>query len=356
MEKNRDVLEMLDLMIRPGFCVKNRKIVKINQAAQGCGLEVGADVLPLLMTGAEEYAAFSDGALYLTLELAGQSCGASVSRIDSVDVFLLEQGADDQELRAMALAARELREPLSNVMITAERLFPLTALQEDPQTRAQVARLNRGLYQILRVLGNMSDAARSVSADRQEIRELRSLFDEIFEKAKAVLVHAGLTLTYQGLSEEVYGLVCAQQLERAVLNILSNALKFTPRGGTVEVSLTRRGHVLRLSVQDSGSGIGETIRSSIFSRYLRQPAVEDSRYGIGLGMVLIRSAASDHGGAVLIDQPEGKGTRVTMTLDLRRRPETVLRSRILSVDYAGERDHWLVELAESLPPEVYEAD
>ena len=92
----------------------------------------------------------------------------------------------------------------------------------------------------------------------------------------------------------------------------------------------------------------------MFSRYLRQPALEDSRYGIGLGMVLIRTAAANHGGAVLIDQPEGTGTRITMTLSIRQSKETVLRSNILRVDYAGERDHGLIELSDCLPAELYE--
>lgn len=356
MEERNDVLGMLDMMLRPGFCVKDHTIVKVNQAAQSLFLAPGYEIVPLLQTGVEEYESFTQGVLHLTLNLAGEDIGASVTRLEDLDVFLLEQEADDRELKAMALAAKELREPLSSVMITAERLFPLTALQDDPQTRNQVARLNRGLYQMLRVLGNMSDAGRMPEADRQELRELSGLFREIFEKAQAVLVHTGLELRYQGLAGPVHGLANVQQLERAVLNILSNAIKFTPPGGTIDVTLTRRGRFLRLSVQDSGSGISENVRGNLFSRYLRQPAIEDSRFGLGLGLVLIRSAAACHGGAVLIDQPDGVGTRVTMTLDLERRSDAALRSQIFTVDYAGERDHWLVELADSLPVEQYEVD
>ena len=356
MEEKKDTLGMLDLMIRPGFCVKENRIIKVNQAAESLFLAPDTDVRTLLLTGAEEYAAFTGGALYLTLNLSGQSCGASVTRVEDTDVFLLEQESGNQELRSMALAARELREPLTNVMITADRLFPMSALQDDPQAKEQVARLNRGLFQMLRILGNMSDAGRGPSPARQETRELGSLFGEIFEKAESLVAHTGIALTYQGLSEEVYSLADAEQLERAVLNILSNAIKFTPKDGTIEASLIRRGRMLRLSVLDSGSGIAENVRSSVFSRYLRQPAIEDSRFGIGLGMVLIRSAASHHGGAVLIDQPDGKSTRITMTLAIRQSKETMLRSNVLRVDYAGERDHGLVELSDCLPVEVYEKE
>lgn len=353
MEENKETMGMLDLMIRPVFCVKDQKIVKVNSAAEGLMLAAGADISPLLQTGREEYAAFEGGCLYLMLNVGGQSLGASVTRMEGQDVFVVEQDADQAELRSMALAARELREPLSSVMITADRLFPMSALAEDQETRQQVARLNRGLYQMLRILGNMSDAGRSCVSSRQETREMGSLFHEIFEKADSFIAHTGLTLTYEGLTEAIYCLADAEQLERAVLNILSNAIKFTPKGGAIEAKLTRIGHFLRLSVQDSGSGIAGNVLGSVFDRYLRQPALEDSRYGIGLGMVLIRAAATNHGGTVLIDQPEGKGTRITMTLAIRQNADNVLRSPVMRVDYAGERDHGLIEFSDSLPIDLY---
>jgi hypothetical protein len=57
---------------------------------------------------------------------------------------------------------------------------------------------------------------------------------------------------------------------------------------------------------------------------------------------------------VLIDHPEGSGTRITMTLDIRQNPTTNVRSPLLRMDYTGERDHSLVELAEILPAALYE--
>lgn len=356
MEEQRDTLGMLDLMIRPGFCVKENRIVKVNQAAEGYFLAPGMEIEPLLLTGKDEYREFTGGCLYLTLSLSGRSLGASVTRMDGVDVFVIEQDADNKELRSMALAARELRDPLANVMSTADNLFPLSALQDDPHTRDQVARLNRGLFQMLRVVGNMSDANRYTASSRQETVAITSELEEIFEKAQSLIAHTGSRLTYESLHEPIYCLADKEQLERAVLNILSNAIKFTPKDGTIEASLTRRGRMLRLSVQDSGAGIAETVRANVFHRYLRQLTIEDSRFGIGLGMVLIRSAAAHHGGAVLIDQPEGKGTRITMTMAIRQNQDAILRSPIIRVDYAGGYDHALLELADSLPASVYEKE
>lgn len=354
MEQEKDSLGMLDLMIHPGFCVNNGVITKVNKAAEGLLLTAGTNIQPLLLTGKEEYAAFTDGCLYLSLSVSGKPWGASVSRVGNAHVFVLEQESDFGELRSMALAARELREPLTNIMVTANRLFPLTS--DDPETKGQVARLNRGLYQMLRILGNMSDAGRSTSLSRMESRDVNSLFAEIFERAETLVAHAGITLTYRGLDQAAVCPVDAEQLERAIWNMISNAIKFTPVGGTIQVSLTRNGSMLYLQVRDNGSGIAENIKGSVFSRYLRYPAIEDNRYGIGLGMVLIRSAAANHGGTVLIDSPKGSGTRVTMTINMNcdQGQDTTLRSPILRVDYAGGRDHSLLELSDHLPPSLYE--
>ena len=356
MENRIDAMGMLDLIVRPGFCVKDNTIVKVNQAAAAWGLAPGTGIQTLLLTGKEEYAEFQDGCLYLTISVGGESWGTSVTRMGDFHIFLMEQEADQAELQAMALAARELREPLANVMTTADRLFPMSALQEDPAIREQVARMNRGLLQMLRVIGNMSDANRyaSDSGSRMEARDICSLLQEIFDHSGELLSHGNLKLRFQNLPTPIHCLVDSEKLERAVLNILSNAMKFTPRGGTVDCSLTRRGNMLYLQVRDTGSGIAENLKGSIHSRYLRKPGLEDSRFGIGLGMVLIRSTAALHGGTVLIDQPQDGGTRITMTLAIRQNTEGNLRSNILRVDYAGERDHALLELAENLPASLFD--
>lgn len=354
MEEQKEIYGMLDLMIRPGFCVKENKIVKLNQAAEGLLLTPGTDVQTLFLTGSEEYAAFESGCLYLELSLAGRECGASVTRMDGIDIFVLDQEADQGELQALALAARELREPLNNLTAIAGSLLPRAIPDSDAKVSNLLARMSRGLYQMQRILGNMSDAGRGSASSQQETRNISQVFAEIFEKAAVLVEYTGIHLHYEGLREEIHGLLDAQQMERAVLNILSNAIKFMPQGGSIDAALTRHGSILQLSILDSGSGIAENVRSSVFSRYLRQPVIEDSRYGIGLGMVLVRATATHHGGTVLIDQPSGKGTRVTMTMKLRQSDTPQVRT--LHTDITGGRDQGLIELSGCLPVSVYEKE
>lgn len=344
---------ILDLLICPGFCVKENIITQVNQAAAAMLLTPGTDVRTLLLTGFEEYAAFQGDSLYLKLNLQQEGWGAAVTRKGNADYFLLDQPAEDCALQALALAAKGLRETLSGALISAD-LLTQSADPANENVQDQLARLNRGLNRTLRLIGNMSDAGNWPNPNRQEIREIGSVFAEIFEKAQSVTEKAGIALTFTGLSKEIYTLADSEQLERAVLNILSNAMKFTPAGGSIQANLTLQGRRLQLRILDTGSGIPEEILGSAFTRYLRQPGLEDSRFGVGLGMRLIRSAASAHGGTVLVDRPEGFGTRITLTMAIRQDGGTTLRSPILlKQDYAGERDHVLLELSDCLPAELY---
>ena len=355
MEQHQDTMAMLDLITRPAFCVKNGVIVRVNKAAEGMSIETSTPVLPLLATGQTEYAEFSNGCLYLTLQPSGAELGASVVSMEGFDVFIIEDENDQAELKAMALAAQTLRDPLSGVMTMAASLLPTVENTGDPAAADQMARLNRGLFQILRILGNMSDADRyrTDTLPRIETRDITALMGELFEKLTVMTEHAGISLTIENLQDSLYCLVDSEKLERAVYNIFSNAMKFTPQGGSIHAKLTRRKNYLYLTVQDSGSGIPENERSSIYTRFLRQPGLDDSRQGIGLGMVLIRSAATAHGGTVLIEQPKDTGLRLTMTLEIRQNREGLVRSPGLRVDYAGEWDHSLIELSESLPASLY---
>ena len=355
MDHITDAMEMIAHLHHPAFCVRDGIIINVNTAAAGRMIEPGTAISNLMKTGVEEYRDYTGGCLYLTLTVCGQDLGFSVTRKNGFDLFHLEQDAQNFELQAMALAARELREPLASIMITADHLFPTADRAEDPETAAQIARINRGLFQMLRLISNMSDASYYATEGNPSmaVTNITGCLEEVFSKAAALVEKAGIQLQYEGIDEPVFGLASTDMLERAVLNILSNAIKFTPAGGRIQAKLSRRDSKLYLSILDTGSGIAEAARSNLFSRYNREPGVEDGRFGIGLGFVMIRSAAAHHGGTVLVDQPQEGGTRITLSLSIRSGSSNQLRSPILKVDYAGERDHGLLELSDVLPAELY---
>ena len=344
MEEQMDILELVP---QPGFHVRDGKILQVNQAAQVLLLSPGQAIAPLLKTGREEYAAFSGGQLYLTLELAGQIRSATVTRMGDCNLFLLESDAEQEDFRSMELVSMELRNPLMTVITNARQLL------EETENRETAARLNRGLAQLLRLTSNLSDVGRYREVSCMETRDICSLVEELLEKSRTLMDGNAVHLSWELPREAIPCLFDPEQVERAVWNLVSNAAKFLPKEGTIQVKLTRHSQRLHLTVADSGSGIAEQIRSTVFQRYLRQPGIEDSRYGLGLGMVIVRTTAANHGGTVLIEPNGASGTRVTMTLAIRQGADNTLRSPILRPDYSGGWDHGLMELSDCLPAGKY---
>ena len=344
MEQKRKITDLLDQIPQPGFLVQGDQIQAVNPAAAALLLAPGQAFLPMIHTGRQDYPAFAQGQLCLTLTIGDQCRNAVIHRMDETDLVLLEEDSMTGEFRSMALVSMELRQPLMQAILSTGQL----AVPQDPAA----ARINRSLMQMLRLVSNMADISRYTAASRMEVRDADSFLLELFEKA-AALYGDGLDIRFEGLGQPIFTRMDPEQLERDVWNILSNCMKFTPGGGTIRGRLTRQDNVLRLTVEDSGSGIAEAVRSTLFRRYLRQPGIEDSRFGLGLGLAIVRTAAANHGGTVMISSaPEG-GTRITMTMAIRQEEDTLLRSPLLRPDYTGGFDHGLVELSDCLPPERY---
>ena len=355
MERTEEIVMMLDQIPDPAFLVRDGIIQQLNPSASRLLIDAGSSIQELLATGNQEYAEFQDGYLALTLKLGQQSHNASVTRLNDYDLFVLNHNQDQAELQSMALAAQELRNPLTTVLSVADRLFPLIGEQDDPNTLEQIAKINRGLFQMLRMISNMSDAYRYAqdSSNRFETRDVCGIMNELFKGIAPLMDYTGINLSYDSPREPIFCLVDSEKLERAVHNILSNALKFTPAGGTIEAKLTRRKNMLYLTVQNSATDTPGLSPANFYRQYQRQPGLSSSRFGIGLGMVLIHGAAAAHGGTVLLEKTQQAGTRITLSIALRQRTDSNVRESILNVDYAGERDHNLLELSDSLPASLY---
>lgn len=355
-KQNAHLISMLDLMPQAAFCVSNGVILHANSCAKSNLFSEGMHIREMLSTGTREYDGLSNGRLYLTLELSGTTWGASVVKLNDLDVFFLEP-EEQPELRAYALAAQELRLPLTGAMSAAGRVADHGGEAASAELTEQIGRLNRSLFQMLRMVGNMSDAYRYCTrpGENMEMRDVCAVLRELFTQSIPMLEEANRTLRYRASEEQILCLTDTEKLERAVYNLLLNAVKFSPEGSCIDARLTRRDDMLYLTVQNENC-TGDIPRADLFSRYARSPGVEDGRLGIGLGMLLIRSAATAHGGTVLVEQSETQGTRITMTIALRQSREPVLRSNVYQVDYAGGWNHCLLELSEVLPAELYKKE
>lgn len=339
MEEERKILFFLEQIPQPGFLIRDGRIRNPNQAANALMLTPDQDFIPLLHTGSEEYALFQDGQICLTLSIADRQHHAVITQLEDCQLVLLDADDTVEEFRSMALASIQLRQPLMQAISCA---------QKQPSDE----KLNQSLMQMFRLVSNMSDISRYHASSRMETRDMDAFLLELFEKTQA-LTYGKVMMTFDGLKQPVFTLMDPEQLERAVWNILSNCIKFLPEGGTITASLKRHGKQLHLTVEDSGSGIAEQVRSTLFQRYQRQPGIEDPRYGLGLGMAIVRTAAANHCGTVLVSPAKNGGTRITMTIAIRQDDSTALRSPVFRPDYTGGFDHALVELSDCLPSEFY---
>ena len=356
MEPNNDIQQLLEWMPQPAFLAENGVIVYVNRAAQQQNFSLEAAVSDMLITGVDEYASFQGGSLYLTLRAEAETYCACVTKVGQQDLFCLEQNAVSPELQAMALAAQQLRAPLTNLMISTDQLLPALMASEDASMQQFAGHINQNLHRMLRLIGNMSDAARysAETTPRYTSMNIGAVVTEVVEKVQTLAQQLEVSIDFQNLAASVSCPIDSEKLERALYNLLSNALKYSPAGGNILIRLTQYKNKLHLTVQNQNGAAQPQIRGSVFSQYLRQPAIEDLRQGIGLGMVMVRAAATAHGGTVLVDQTPENETRVTLTLSTRMCSDAPLRSPILIVDYAGEYDHAMVELSDTLPSEVYQ--
>ncbi len=357
MEHSHDSAEMLEQIIYPAFIVEGHVIIKANQAASCRGITTGIDVFDVIAIGADEYRQYSDGKLCLTLIVNDIRCNATVTAMDSGHLFCLETDYDDPNLRAFALVAQQLRNPLANAMISAEQLLSDESANQDAQSRQHLAQINRSLNQLLRAVGNMSDSAAYVAERnfRMQLIDITATFAEILEKVSGFVSESGKSLQYRLPNEPIYTMADAEKLERAILNLLSNAIRHTPSSETVFVDIRRNKDKLFITVTDSGDGIDAAVHGTLFARFLREPGIEKGNLGIGLGMTIVRAVAAAHNGTVLLEKAETGGAKFTMTIGIIQSTGNVVCTPILlPIDYAGGRDHVLLELSDVLPCSLYE--
>lgn len=244
----------------------------------------------------------------------------------------------------------QLRMSLGNIHTALERLAPPDARDGDGRLDRDAAVLSQSYYRILRLANNLSDAA-ELEKELHPI-PLRNgdvvvLARDLVRGAEVPAELLGLTLAFH--SEKPGHLIAmdAARLERLLLNLLSNAFKFTPKGGGVDVEVRITPQRVELAVSDTGRGIGEERMAQIFDAYKHPAAPDGGPQGLGLGLPICRRIAQEHGGALVVTSEPGKGTTVTVSLPNRRVQAANLNTP--PIDFGGGHNPTLVELADVLP-------
>jgi signal transduction histidine kinase len=145
--------------------------------------------------------------------------------------------------------------------------------------------------------------------------DLRAAVESAVEQADGAARKRGVRLAHQLPDQPLRIRHDPQRIGQVVTNLVLNAIKFTPKGGSVEVRLAPEGSGARIDVIDTGVGIDATELPHVFERFYRGSQANEARgSGSGLGLAIVRSIVDMHGGAITVESQVGAGSRFTVTL------------------------------------------
>lgn len=245
----------------------------------------------------------------------------------------------------------QIRDALAQLTLAKESLLPAGAREADANLDAQAAILDQSCCRLLWMSNNLNlilSLSQKTPPSLQDVN-LADTVGELCEQAAGLGESMGLEFRFICARAEVLCAVDWDALECILLHLLSNAFRYTPRGGLVTVELRAAGQRILLSVQDSGPGIPEEQRDSIFL-IPDTPAGYPPFHGAGLGLPLCSCLARRQGAALLLDAPsKGRGARFTLSLPARTTGE--LSASLW--DFSSGMNHVLLGLSDVLPAEAF---
>ncbi|HWE63257.1 MAG TPA: ATP-binding protein [Chloroflexota bacterium] len=227
-----------------------------------------------------------------------------------------------EEARRLLLAAvsHDLRTPLTSLRVVVEALDE--GVVQDPQTATRyLAGARQQIRQLETLIDDLFELARldagAVQLHRAPVA-VDLLIDEAVESMRAQAAEAGIRLQAQIAPSLPPALLDSQRIMRVLLNLLDNALRYTPPGGYVEVRAARVDAAIRLSVQDSGDGIAAEDLPHVFERFYRGEKSRSRRHGgAGLGLAITQGLVEAHGGRIWAESAPDQGATISFTLPIR---------------------------------------
>src|SRR5881397_2146258 len=220
--------------------------------------------------------------------------------------------------RFTADASHELKTPLTVLRAGVERAITTSGLPQDTlATLEETLQEIKRMTELVDALLTLARADEGIAPLHREPVDLRGIVEEVRETGELLAEESGVRVEVTTPPEPIVVAVDATRIRQLILNLLTNAVKYTPPGGTVRMQLGSANGRVTLSVADTGIGIAPGDLPHIFDRFWRADSARTrtgERPGAGLGLAISKWIAEAHGGRIDVVSRPGRGTTFTVTL------------------------------------------
>ncbi len=224
----------------------------------------------------------------------------------------------------VSTVSHELRTPLQAILGWTQFLSRLVRGKDSPpmmQISTQLQTIERNARSLARMIDDLLDVSRAITGKLTLVTrriDLAEILRAAIEVARPAATGKSLYLGLEVTDAPLWMIGDADRLRQVVINLVNNAIKFTPAGGAIQVSARRVGSRLELRVQDSGVGILPELLPLIFERYVQGSVSSARQYGgLGLGLAIVKHLVEMHGGQVSVQSAgSGRGAEFTVVLPI----------------------------------------
>lgn len=213
----------------------------------------------------------------------------------------------------------ELRTPLSSIMGYVEFLQDGLGGALSPEQQEFVHQIEMSTERLRRLVDDLLDFAR-IEAGTFQLRvdrgDLRAKIRETVDSLRPQVAEARLDLALSLPPEPMWVRMDGQRIEQVLINLLNNAIKFTPGGGQIHVQVTREAGEVRCEVRDTGIGISAEEIPKLFQRFSQLKSGVKMGVGTGLGLSISKAMVEAHGGQIGVESKPGSGSTFWFTLPL----------------------------------------
>lgn len=242
-----------------------------------------------------------------------------MEREETDEQLLLERDRLDWLLSSqddfLAMVAHDVRNLLTTMALSAARIIQFAPEDEPgPRIVGQADRIQWAVARTQRLLSDLTDVTAISSGKLRVVPVAGNVLETVEEVAQSYYSSAeaaGISLTTPESTTPLLALFDRDRVVQVLSNLLSNALKFTPRGGAVAIRVRREEAMIDIEVSDTGTGIPPSKRDLIFERFKQ---VSFDRRGLGLGLYITRMIIEGHGGRIWVENAPGSGATFHFTL------------------------------------------